>query len=63
MMDFDLKEYEYIFEVDKAFFFWHGMSIDSNGARYSGQDNAIRIAKTLGGKTLEMCLIENREKR
>lgn len=56
-MYFDIEAHKDCFKTDpNEAYFWHGQT---NGI--GGQDNAMDIAAENNGKTLEMCMLENRK--
>lgn len=61
-MFFNVYEHSRCFatEPDEAYF-WHGQTTDDAGVVHGGQANAAEIAETNDGKTLEMCMLDNRE--
>jgi len=58
-MFFNIDRYYYCFATNEnEAYFWHGQTTDSNGI-HGGMNNARNIAMQNGGKTLEMCMLDN----
>ena len=60
-MKFDISKYKHCFKTkENTAYFWHGRTTQ-NGIAYMGDNNAAKIAKQNGGKTLEMCMLEYKD--